>query len=85
MSRTEVNTVLMACCLHQVCEYLYDLSCSFSTFYDKCYCMRIDKATDEVLEINMNRMLCYARQQLECLKLDFTFLGSFRYLGCDCD
>lgn len=60
--------------LHQVCEYLYDLSCSFSTFYDKCYCMRIDKATDEVLEINMNRiMLCEATARV--FETGFHILG----------
>ena len=60
--------------LHQVCEYLYDLAGNFSSFYDKCYCMRIDKETEEVLEIDMNRiLLCEATARV--FETGFHILG----------
>lgn len=31
--------------LHTLCEYLYELSNTFTEFYDSCYCIEKDKAT----------------------------------------
>lgn len=43
--------------LHQICDYLYELAYTFSRFYDKCYCIRLNKETGEVTELNMPRIL----------------------------
>jgi arginyl-tRNA synthetase len=31
--------------LHSVCDYMYELACTFTEFYDSCYCIEKDKAT----------------------------------------
>ena len=55
---TRVTQDLM---LHTLCEYLYDISTTFSEFYQVCYCVEKDRQTDEIVKINMDRMaLCDA-------------------------
>jgi len=47
--------------LHPLCEYLYEVSTTFSEFYDVCYCVEKDRTTGEIVKINMDRMaLCEA-------------------------
>lgn len=31
--------------LHHLCEYLYEICCSFTEFYDTCYCIEKDPKT----------------------------------------
>ncbi|XP_035733678.1 arginine--tRNA ligase, cytoplasmic-like isoform X1 [Vespa mandarinia] len=42
--------------LHQLCEYCYDISTSFSEFYDNCYCV-VKNQAGEIIEVNMSRIL----------------------------
>ncbi|XP_043263193.1 arginine--tRNA ligase, cytoplasmic [Colletes gigas] len=42
--------------LHQLCEYCYDIACTFTEFYDNCYCVEKNKL-GEVVNVNMGRML----------------------------
>ena len=47
--------------LHPLCEYLYEVSTTFSEFYDVCYCVEKDRTTGEIVKVNMDRMaLCEA-------------------------
>lgn len=44
--------------LHTLCEYLYEISTTFTEFYDKCYCIEKDK-DGKIIMIYYNRlMLC---------------------------
>lgn len=43
-------------CLHHLCEYVYDVSTTFSEFYDSCYCIVTDKSGN-ITEINDGRIL----------------------------
>ncbi|XP_005113293.2 arginine--tRNA ligase, cytoplasmic [Aplysia californica] len=43
--------------LHSVCDYLYELTTTFTEFYDKCYCIEKDKTTGAILKVNMSRLL----------------------------
>lgn len=50
-------------CLHHLCEYVYELSTTFSEFYDACYCIEKNNA-GEIIKINTSRVLlaeCTAR------------------------
>lgn len=38
--------------LHPLCDYMFELSQTFSEFYDNCYCIEKDKATGECTELN---------------------------------
>ena len=31
--------------MNYVCDYVYELSCAFSEFYDNCYCIEKDRQT----------------------------------------
>lgn len=33
--------------LHTLCDYLYELACTFTEFYDSCYCVEKDRQTGE--------------------------------------
>lgn len=47
--------------LHSLCDYLYELSTTFTEFYDSCYCIEKNGKTGEILKVHMNRlMLCEA-------------------------
>lgn len=43
-------------CLHQLCELCYEISCAFSEFYDKCYCVEKNQA-GEIVKVNIGRLL----------------------------
>ncbi|PSN46081.1 Arginine--tRNA ligase, partial [Blattella germanica] len=43
-------------CLHHLCEYVYEISTTFSEFYDNCYCVEKDAAGD-IKKIHMGRLL----------------------------
>lgn len=60
-------------CLHPLCEYLYELSTTFTEFYDVCYCVEKD-STGNVVKINMDRLaLCEATASV--MKQCFSLLG----------
>lgn len=43
-------------CLHHLCEFVYEVSTTFTEFYDSCYC--IEKNRDgEIVKINGGRVL----------------------------
>ncbi|XP_022130022.2 arginine--tRNA ligase, cytoplasmic [Pieris rapae] len=57
--------------LHSLCEYLYEISSTFTEFYDKCYCVEKDK-TGNVIKIFYERlMLCEvtARIMTKCFEI----------------
>lgn len=43
-------------CLHHLCEFVYDVSTTFTEFYDNCYCIEKDKS-GEIIKINYGRIL----------------------------
>ncbi|KAA3673168.1 arginyl-tRNA synthetase, partial [Paragonimus westermani] len=60
--------------LHNLCDYLYDLSGIFTNFYDSCYCIERDRETGTVLRIHTSRlMLCEATAKI--MKCGFDILG----------
>lgn len=42
--------------LHPLCELCYEISCAFTEFYDKCYCVEKDQ-TGEIVKVDMGRLL----------------------------
>lgn len=38
-----INEVCRDLLLHRLCEYVYEISASFSEFYDHCYCIEKNK------------------------------------------
>ncbi|CAB3377557.1 Hypothetical predicted protein [Cloeon dipterum] len=42
--------------LHQLCEFVYEVSTTFSEFYDSCYCVEKNSA-GEIVKVNMGRLL----------------------------
>ncbi|XP_048773290.1 arginine--tRNA ligase, cytoplasmic-like [Ostrea edulis] len=60
--------------LHTLCEYLYELSNTFTEFYDNCYCIEKDKATGAIVKVNMSRLLlCEATANV--IATGFNILG----------
>lgn len=57
--------------LHSLCEYLYEISSTFTEFYDKCYCVERDKEGKIVKIIYERLMLCEvtARIMEKCLDI----------------
>jgi len=43
--------------MHSLCDFLYELSTTFTEFYDACYCVEKDRTTGEVVKVNMERLL----------------------------
>jgi arginyl-tRNA synthetase len=43
-------------CLHSLCEFCYEIACSFTEFYDNCYCVEKNQ-TGEIVKVNMGRIL----------------------------
>ena len=60
--------------LHSLCEYLYELACKLTDFYEVCYCVEKDKATGEVVTVHLNRLLLLKATSL-------VFLQGFHILG----
>ncbi|XP_014470943.1 PREDICTED: arginine--tRNA ligase, cytoplasmic [Dinoponera quadriceps] len=42
--------------LHPLCEFCYEISCAFTEFYDKCYCVEKNQA-GEIVKVNIGRLL----------------------------
>lgn len=38
--------------LHSLCDYLYDLSCDFTNFYDACYCIERNQETGKCMYLS---------------------------------
>ncbi|KAL0821951.1 hypothetical protein ABMA28_005341 [Loxostege sticticalis] len=57
--------------LHSLCEYLYEISSTFTEFYDKCYCVEKDKEGKIIKIIYERLMLCEvtARIMEKCLEI----------------
>lgn len=51
-----VEKVTSDLCLHHLCEFVYELSTTFSEFYDACYCIEKNNA-GEIVKINASRVL----------------------------
>ncbi|XP_065058798.1 arginine--tRNA ligase, cytoplasmic-like isoform X2 [Rhopilema esculentum] len=60
--------------LHTLCEYLYELACKLTEFYEACYCVEKDKATGEIVKVHMNRLMLLKATSL-------VFLQGFNILG----
>jgi len=43
--------------IHSICDFLYEVSTTFTEFYDQCYCMEKNRVTGEIIKIDMSRML----------------------------
>ncbi|KAM7534653.1 hypothetical protein Aperf_G00000108497 [Anoplocephala perfoliata] len=57
---------------HKLCEYLYNLSCAFTEFYDSCYCIEREKGNS--VKIYESRiLLCDATAKV--MKCCFDILG----------
>ncbi|KAG0413687.1 hypothetical protein HPB47_009160 [Ixodes persulcatus] len=52
-----ISTMLEELHVHPLCDYLFELSQTFSEFYDNCYCIEKDKATGQVVKVNKGRLL----------------------------
>ncbi|XP_074650905.1 arginine--tRNA ligase, cytoplasmic-like isoform X2 [Tubulanus polymorphus] len=69
-----VTKMLEELYLHVLCEYLYELSTTFTEFYDCCYCIEKDKQTGEVKTVHMHRLLlCEATANI--MATGFKILG----------
>ncbi|XP_018494953.2 arginine--tRNA ligase, cytoplasmic [Galendromus occidentalis] len=67
-------TILEDLYIHPLCDYLYDLSSTFSEFYDNCYCIVKNRTTGEIESVNMSRLaLCEATAQV--MEMCFKILG----------
>ena len=51
-----LNRVIKDRTPHSLCEYLYELSTTFTEFYDVCYCIEKNQDTEEVT-VHMDRIL----------------------------
>lgn len=56
--------------LHSLCEYLYEISSTFTEFYDKCYCVEKDKEGKIVKIIYERLMLCEVTARIMEKSLD---------------
>ncbi|XP_054273289.1 arginine--tRNA ligase, cytoplasmic-like [Macrosteles quadrilineatus] len=58
--------------VHTLCEYLYEIACTFTEFYDCCYCIEKDTNTGEVKKVHMDRLLlteATARVMKQCFNI----------------
>ncbi|KAL0279634.1 UNVERIFIED_CONTAM: hypothetical protein PYX00_001145 [Menopon gallinae] len=51
-----LRTITRDLCLHHLCEFLYEVSCTFSEFYESCYCIEKNE-TGEIIKIHFGRLL----------------------------
>jgi len=70
---TVLNTVCSNLKPHMLCEYLYDLSKTFTEFYSTCYCIQKNEKTGETT-IHMNR-LCLCEATAKIMQSLFKILG----------
>lgn len=70
---TVLNTVCSNLKPHMLCEYLYDLSKTFTEFYSTCYCIQKNEKTGET-KIHMNR-LCLCEATAKIMQSLFKILG----------
>jgi len=69
-----IARVLDELLMHGLCEFMYQLSTTFTEFYDRCYCVEKDKTTGEILRVNYRRiLLCEATANV--LKQCFEIIG----------
>lgn len=59
--------------LNSLCEFCYEVSCAFTEFYDKCYCVEKNQS-GEIVKINMGRLLLVEATAL-ILEKCFSLLG----------
>ena len=52
-----IDRVLEELYPHILCDYVYELCTIFSEFYDLCYCVEKDRVTEEIVKVNMSRLL----------------------------
>ncbi|XP_038056656.1 arginine--tRNA ligase, cytoplasmic-like [Patiria miniata] len=52
-----VSRILNDLLMHTLCEYLYELTTTFTEFYDACYCVEKDRQTGVIVKVNMSRIL----------------------------
>lgn len=57
--------------LHTLCEYLYEISSTFTEFYDKCYCVEKDNSGNITNIFYERLMLCEvtARVMIKCFEI----------------
>lgn len=68
-----LNKITSDLCLHQLCEFCFEVATRFSEFYDSCFC--VEKNSDgEIVKINDNRILL-AEASAMVLKKCFDILG----------
>lgn len=60
-------------CLHHLCEFVYEVSTTFTEFYDSCYCIEKNKQ-GEIVNINGGRVLL-AEATAQVLGVCFHILG----------
>lgn len=58
---------------HTLCEFAYEICGAFTEFYDKCYCIKKDKA-GQIVEVNVSRVLL-AESTATVLQNCFHILG----------
>ncbi|XP_055596538.1 probable arginine--tRNA ligase, cytoplasmic [Uranotaenia lowii] len=59
-----IKIVAKTLCLHHLCEFVYEVSTTFTEFYDSCYCIEKNKE-GEVIKINAGRvLLCEATSRI---------------------
>ncbi|KAJ8676252.1 hypothetical protein QAD02_012038 [Eretmocerus hayati] len=51
-----VTKVVKDLSIHSLCDFCYEIACTFSEFYDNCYCVEKNK-TGEIVKVNMGRIL----------------------------
>lgn len=68
-----INKITRDLCLHHLCEFVYEVSTTFTEFYDTCYCIEKNKA-GEVVKINAGRVLL-AEATAQILDKCFHILG----------
>lgn len=58
--------------LHKLCKFLYDLSVTFTEFYDNCYV--IEKLENETKKVNLNRVIL-VKATTKIMETCFEILG----------
>ncbi|XP_054288013.1 arginine--tRNA ligase, cytoplasmic-like [Macrosteles quadrilineatus] len=67
-----INKVTRDWFLNSLCDYLYEISWTFSEFYTSCYCLDMDVETGEIKKVHMDRLLlteATARVMKQCFNI----------------